>query len=155
MQYKKYTMAFFSGLLSIWLLLLAAGHFFHITALQSLSTDARISAAVMFMLIGFFHLIKPGKLSYMINGMLPFPHFLVIFTGMLEMLLGAGLLFPATQFYAGWGLMILLVLMFPANIRVAVKQLPAPGGLPAKAWYTWSRLLFQPVYILWIWWEIS
>lgn len=148
-------MAFFSGLCSIALLLLAIGYGFHIPALQPLSFDARIAAAVMFLLIGFFHLLKPRKLTYMVEGMLPFPHLLVIFTGILEMLLGAGLLFPGAFYYAGWGLMLLLVAMFPANIRVAVKQLPAPGGLPSKPWYTWSRLLFQPVYILWIWWAIN
>lgn len=148
-------MAFFSGLCSIALLLLAIGYIFSIAALQQLPFDARISAAVMFLLIGFFHLLKPGKLIYMIEGWFPFPRFLILFTGVLEMLLGVGLLFPATQYYAGWGLIILLVAMFPANIRVAVQQLPAPGGLPAKPWYTWSRLLFQPLYILWILWAIN
>jgi len=148
-------MAFFSGLLTIALLLLGIGYLFHIPALLTLPADARISAAVMFLLIGFFHLMKPRKLTYMVEGMLPYPYLLVIITGIMEMLLGAGLLFPVTWNYAGWGLMLLLVAMFPANIRVAVKQLPAPGGLPAKPWYTWSRLLFQPVYILWIWWAIN
>ena len=148
-------MAFFSGLCSIALLLLGIGYLFHIPALLTLPFDARISAAVMFLMIGFFHLLKPRKLTYMVEGMLPFPYLLIIVTGIMEMLLGAGLLFPDTYYYAGWGLMLLLVAMFPANIRVAVKQLPAPGGLPAKPWYTWSRLLFQPVYILWIWWAIN
>lgn len=148
-------MAFFSGLCSIALLLLAIGYLFQIPALQQFQTDARISAAVMFILIGFMHLLKPRKLSYMIEGMIPWPVFTVLFTGVLEMLLGAGLLFSSTQYYAGWGLMILLVAMFPANIRVAVLNLPAPGGLPSKPWYIWSRLLFQPVYILWIWWAIN
>ncbi|PSL46618.1 putative membrane protein [Chitinophaga niastensis] len=148
-------MAFFSGLCSIGLLLLAIGYIFHIPTLQLLQNDARISAAVMFLLIGFFHIAKPRKLTYMIEGMLPAPNALVIFTGVLELLLGAGLLFPLTKHHAGWGLIILLIALFPANIRVAVKQLPPPGGLPAKPWYTWSRLLFQPVYILWIWWAIQ
>ncbi|NLR79784.1 DoxX family protein [Chitinophaga eiseniae] len=147
-------MAFFSGLCSIMLLLWATGHLLGISSLQALSTDARISAAVMFVLIGVAHLVSPRKLVYMIEGMLPFPLSLVIFTGILEILLGAGLLMPAFQYYAGWGLIILLIAMFPANIRVAVKKLPAPGGLPAKPWYTWSRLLFQPLYIWWIWWVI-
>lgn len=148
-------MAFFSGLCSIALLLLAIGYIFQVPLLQQLPADARISAAVMFLLIGFTHLLKPGKLTYMIEGMIPHPLFMVLFTGALEILLGAGLLFPATQYYAGWGLMILLVAMFPANIRVAVLNLPAPGGLPSRPWYIWSRLLFQPVYILWIWWAIN
>ncbi|MGF6846954.1 putative membrane protein [Chitinophaga sp. W3I9] len=148
-------MAFFSGLCSIALLLLAIGYIFQIPLLQQLPADARISAAVMFLLIGGTHLVKPRKLTYMIEGMIPYPLFMVLFTGALEVLLGAGLLFSATQYYAGWGLMILLVAMFPANIRVAVLNLPAPGGLPSKPWYIWSRLLFQPVYILWIWWAIN
>ncbi|MGF6925164.1 putative membrane protein [Chitinophaga sp. W2I13] len=148
-------MAFFSGLCSIALLLLAIGYIFQIPLLQQLPADARISAAVMFLLIGVTHLVKPRKLTYMIEGMIPYPLFMVLFTGALEVLLGAGLLFSATQYYAGWGLMILLVAMFPANIRVAVLNLPAPGGLPSKPWYIWSRLLFQPVYILWIWWAIN
>ncbi|MDR6569489.1 Uncharacterized membrane protein [Chitinophaga ginsengisegetis] len=148
-------MAFFSGLCSIALLLLAIGYIFQIPLLQQLPADARISAAVMFLMIGVTHLLKPRKLTYMIEGMIPYPLFMVLFTGALEILLGAGLLFPATQYYAGWGLIILLVAMFPANIRVAVLNLPAPGGLPSKPWYIWSRLLFQPVYILWIWWAIN
>lgn len=147
-------MAFFSGLCSMMLLLWAIGHLLGISSLQALSMDARVAAAVMFVMIGVAHLVSPRKLVYMIEGMLPFPFSLVIFTGILEILLGVGLLIPALQYYAGWGLIILLIAMFPANIRVAVKKLPAPGGLPAKPWYTWSRLLFQPLYIWWIWWVI-
>lgn len=116
-------MAFFSGLCSIALLLLAIGYIFQIPLLQQLPADARISAAVMFILIGFTHLLKPRKLSYMIEGMIPWPVFTVLFTGVLELLLGIGLLIPSIQYYAGWGLMILLVAMFPANIRVAVLNL--------------------------------
>lgn len=145
-------MAFLSGLLSIGALLLLAGYVFNMPYLQQLQTDARMSAAVMFMLIGFMHLAKPDKLTYMISGMLPYAHALVIVSGVLEIVLGIGLLFPSTRVYAAWALIVLLVLMFPANINVAVKQLPAPGGLPAQPWYTWSRLAFQPVYIAWIWW---
>ena len=145
-------MAFLSGLLSIGALLLLIGYIFNIPYLQQLPVDARISTAVMFMLIGCMHLAKPDKLTYMIRGILPYAHALVIISGVLEIGLGIGLLFPATRVYAAWALIILLLLMFPANINVAVKQLPAPGGLPSKPWYTWSRLAFQPIYCIWIWW---
>lgn len=145
-------MAFLSGLLSIGALLLLAGYVFNMPYLQQLQTDARMSAAVMFVLIGFMHIARPDKLTYMISGILPYAHTLVIVSGALEIVLGIGLLFPSTRVYAAWALIVLLVLMFPANINVAVKQLPAPGGLPAQPWYTWSRLVFQPVYIAWIWW---
>lgn len=94
-------MAFFSGLCSMMLLLWAIGHLLGISSLQVLSTDARIAAAVMFVLIGVAHLVKPRKLVYMMEGMLPFPFSLIIFTGILEILLGVGLLIPAFQYYAG------------------------------------------------------
>jgi len=145
-------MAFLSGLLSIGALLLLTGYLFNIPYLQQLPVDARISAAVMFVLIGSMHLAKPEKLTYMIAGILPYAHALVIISGVLEIVFGIGLLFPSTRMYAAWALIVLLILMFPANIHVAVKQLPAPGGLPAAPWYTWSRLAFQPIYCIWIWW---
>lgn len=145
-------MAFLSGLLTIGLLLLLTGHLFSITWLQQLQNDAMIAAAVMFVLIGIMHLATPRKLTYMIEGWLPYALELVLISGVLEIVFGIGLLVPAVSIYAAWGLILLLIAMFPANIYVAVKQLPAPGGLPAKAWYTWSRLAFQPVYIAWVWW---
>jgi uncharacterized membrane protein len=147
-------MAFFAGLLSISLLILLIGYIFNIPYLLLYVNDMRISAAIMFLLIGAAHLIVPNKMVYMIDKFLPYAYALVIFTGVLEILLGTGLLFPSIQYYAGWSLMVLLVLMFPANIYVAVKHLPAPGEISGSPWYTWSRLAFQPVYILWIWWCI-
>lgn len=143
-------MAFLSGLLSISLLLLLSGFISGNQYLLQWQHDARIAAAVMFMMIGTMHLLKPRKLTYMIEGWLPFAFALVIITGVLEIIGGIGLLIPATAAYAKWGLIILLICMFPANIRVAVKHLPAPGGLPSKPWYTWSRLAFQPLYIIWL-----
>jgi len=148
-------MAFFSGLLSISLLSLLAGFVFQLPYLLHFPHDAGIAAASMFIMIGCMHLLNPGKLTYMIEPWLPYALQLVILSGIGEIVLGTGLLFPATQWYAACGLTFLLILMFPANIYVAVKQLPAPGGLPAKPWYTWSRLAFQPVYIAWIWYSLS
>ena len=110
-------------MLSIGALLLLTGYIFNIPYLQQLPVDARISATVMFVLIGCMHLAKPAKLTYMIAGILPYAHALVIISGVLEIVFGIGLLFPSTRLYAAWALIVLLILMFPANIRVAIKQL--------------------------------
>ncbi|GAB3981738.1 hypothetical protein GCM10028806_51980 [Spirosoma terrae] len=144
-------MAFLSGLLSIAALLYGAGWLTQTTFLLNLQHDALLSAASMFVMIGLMHLRKPEKLTYMIDNFLPNARLLVLLSGVAEIGLGLGLLLPVTRVWSAWGLIILLIAMFPANINVAVKQLPPPGGLPAKPWYVWSRLLFQPVYILWIW----
>lgn len=144
-------MAFFFGLVSIGGLLYGIGWLTQTTYLLNLHHDALLAAAAMFVMISLSHLRKPGQLAYMIPTFLPNPRLLVLLSGAAELALGIGLLFPATRFWAAWGLIILLVAIFPANINVAVNNLPPPGGLPAKPWYVWSRLLFQPVYILWIW----
>ena len=143
-------MAFFIGLLTIGALSWGLGWLFGIPYLLDIHHSALVAAAVMFILIGFTHLRKPEQLTYMIANFLPNARALVLLSGVAEILLGTGLLIPATQALAAWGLITLLVLIFPANINVAINQLPPPGGLPAKPWYVWSRLLFQPVYAAWI-----
>ncbi|MEX2346995.1 MAG: DoxX family membrane protein [Balneolaceae bacterium] len=144
-------MAFFAGLLSITLLVMLVSRLAGIKAFQSFWDAGRLSAVIMFVQVGIMHLTSPEDLVYMIEGFMPFPYELIILTGVTEIVLALGLLWQRTRKSAAWLLMIQLAAMFPANIYVAVMELPAPGGLPASPWYTWTRLLFQPVYIWWIW----
>lgn len=144
-------MAFFAGLLSITLLIMLLCHLTGIRAFQSFWDAGRLAAVIMFVQVGIMHLTRPEELVYMIDGFMPFPYELVILTGFTEIVFALGLLWRRTRKAAAWLLMAQLVAMFPANIFVAVMELPAPGGLPASPWYTWSRLLFQPVFIWWIW----
>ena len=144
-------MAFFLGLLSISALLYGIGWFTQTPYLLNTHHDALLSTTAMFVMIGLTHLRKPEQLMYMIPKFMPDAWLLVIVSGIAEIVLGFGLLFSSTHYWAAWGLILLLIAIFPANINVAVNNLPPPGGLPAKPWYVWSRLLFQPIYILWIW----
>ena len=144
-------MAFFAGLLSITLLIMLVTRLAGIRAFQSFWEAGRMAAAVMFIQVGIMHLTRPEELVYMIEGFIPYPTEIIILTGVTEIVLAMGLLWRRTRKMAGWLLMAQLVAVFPANIYVAVMELPAPGGLPASPWYTWSRLLFQPVFIWWVW----
>jgi uncharacterized membrane protein len=145
-------MAFFLGLCSIFALLWLVGVLFGVEIFRDYAFIARWAASLMFLFIGVTHLVKPRALIYMIENFLPYAKELIYFSGVLEILFAVGLLFPATQRLSAWGLILLLIAVFPANINVAIQQLPPPGGLPAKPWYVWSRLAFQPVYIAWIGW---
>jgi uncharacterized membrane protein len=146
-------MAFFLLLVSIWLLLWIVSPFAFRQELASHRKKGRIAAAVAFILIGISHLATPEKMTYMVADWLPYANELVLVTGLAEILGGIGLVWPRFQRLAALGLILLLVVMFPANIYVALHQLLPPGGLPAKPWYVWTRLLFQPLYIAWIWWS--
>ncbi|MEZ0540029.1 DoxX family protein [Fibrella arboris] len=147
-------MAFFLGLVSITALLYGAGWLTHNAYLLTVQNDRLLATVVMFVLIGSTHLRKPETLTYMVPAGLPNARLLVLLSGIAEIGLGIGLLVPEVRTWAAWGLIVLLVLIFPANINVAVNNLPPPGGLPAKPWYVWSRLLFQPAYSLWIYYSV-
>ncbi|MEQ9217268.1 MAG: hypothetical protein RLO17_04455 [Cyclobacteriaceae bacterium] len=145
-------MAFFIGLLAFTLAVWGISKLIGRGVFQNFKTSARLATTIMFVQVGMIHLINPSALTYMIEGFLPYPKLLVIVSGISEIILGLGLWWERTRKISAWILMIQLVMMFPANINVAVNNLSAPGGLPSEAWYTWSRLAFQPLYILWIYW---
>ena len=145
-------MAFFIGLLSITLSVWGISKFIGLKIFQEFKTSARLATIIMFVIIGTMHLINPSALTYMIEGFLPYPKLLVIISGISEIILGLGLWWERSRKISAWLLIIQLVMMFPANINVAINHLSAPGGLPSQGWYTWSRLAFQPLYILWVYW---
>jgi len=72
-----------------------------------------------------------------------------IIVGIAEILGGIGLMIPMTQIYAAWGLILLLIAVFPANIY----HLTSKGaGMKIPIWFLWVRL---PLQFLLIWWAYS
>src|SRR5262245_24659969 len=73
----------------------------------------------------------------------------VIVSGIAEIVLGAMLLVPRTLRLAAWGLISLLIAVFPANIHVYMHQeIMADVSPTAHFW----RLPFQGVLIAWAFW---
>ena len=75
---------------------------------------------------------------------------LVYLSGVFEILGGLGLILPATRKVAAFGLIALLVAVFPANLNMAINHLPL-GDQPVAAWLLWARLPLQAVLIAWAW----
>lgn len=80
---------------------------------------------------------------------LPFHKGLVFWSGIFEVVLGILLLVPGTSRAAAWGMIALLIAVFPANIHVYQNQhlLPAPSLVHIL------RLPLQAVFILWAFWH--
>lgn len=76
---------------------------------------------------------------------LPEPKWLVALSGLIEIGLGIGLLFPQTRIWAAWGIIALLLAVFPANIYMAT----ADKFLGLSPWLRWGRLPLQGVLIWW------
>lgn len=100
---------------------------------------------VAYILAGINHFLKPQFYEKMLTGFLPYPSALNIISGVAEIVLGIGLMIPATRIISAWGIVLLLIAIFPANINMALH--PDKWSIPAVALY--CRL---PLQLLLIWW---
>lgn len=107
------------------------------------SLPARIIGA-FFIAAGIYHFANPQPYIAMMPSYLPAPATLVAISGVAEMLGGVGVFLPATRVVAGWGLIALLLAVFPANLQVALHGWP---GVDLPQWVLWARLPLQPVFI--------
>lgn len=80
---------------------------------------------------------------------LPWHLALVYISGVAEIGLGALLLFEQWSVLAAWGLMALLIAVFPANIHMALHPALFSWASPINLWL---RLPLQGVLIAWAYW---
>jgi uncharacterized membrane protein len=106
--------------------------------------------ALFFIAAGLNHFRTPGLYLAMMPPWVPWPNAANVISGLAEMLGGIGLLVPATRAAAGWGLILLLAAVFPANLHVALLgHMPGFSFSPATLWV---RLPFQGVLMAWLYW---
>jgi len=72
-------------------------------------------------------------------------------SGAFEILGGLGLFIPATRRAAAWGLVLLLIAVFPANIYMAMHPVEA-GAASIAPVLRWGRLPLQLVLTWWLLW---
>ena len=112
--------------------------------------------AVFYVFAGMMHFVAPEFYLQMMPPWLPWHAALVALSGLAEIALGVMVLVPSTQRIAAWGLIALLIAVYPANIHMAVNQVPLnyrPAWMeqptPLQAWL---RLPMQFVLMAWAWW---
>ncbi len=110
-------------------------------------TRWRWVAAVFFALAGVNHFLKPHFYEEIVPPGFPSPKILVMVSGLAEIAGGVGLVVRPARRLAGWGLIALLLAVYPANIYMAAH--PERFGVPA--WILWARLPLQVVFLVWVW----
>lgn len=113
-------------------------------------TAARWALALFFVVAGLNHFRDPALYVAMMPPFLPAPEALNVVSGLAEVLGGLGVLWPRTRRLSGYGLIALLVAVFPANVHVALQG--EMVGVAAPPWALWARLPLQVVFIAWVWW---
>ncbi len=101
--------------------------------------------AAVYTLAGLNHFRSPRFYVYMMPPFIPLPKLMVDLSGLAEIVLGIGLFFPVTRVWAAWGVIALLIAVFPANVFMAVSDKFAHF----PAWLLWGRLPLQGVLIWW------
>jgi uncharacterized membrane protein len=125
-----------------------------VARLRILSTAQRIGvalAAIFYMVAGALHFLKPEPYLRIMPPYIPWHVAMVRVSGAFEILGGLGLLVPATRRAAAWGLVALLIAVFPANIYMATHPIEA-GAASIAPVLRWGRL---PLQLLLVWWLLS
>ncbi|MBT8296422.1 MAG: DoxX family protein [Gramella sp.] len=104
--------------------------------------------AFMYIIAGIFHFLKPKMYMRIMPRYLPAHKSLVYLSGMAEILLGIGLLFPATKNLAIYGIILMLSIFFLVHFYMLSSE-KAAAGLPK--WILIVRIPLQFVLIWWAW----
>lgn len=111
----------------------------------------RVILAICIIIVGTLHFAVPDPFVKIVPDYLPYHLELVYISGFFEILGGIGILVPPVSQAAAWGLLLLFIAVFPANINMAVNEIDLPG-IPDSSALRWGRLPLQAVLIAWAWW---
>ncbi len=98
---------------------------------------------------GTMHFVNPDFFIRIVPPYIPYPAELVALSGAIEISLGLLLWVPGWSQQAAWGIIALLIAVFPANIYLFQHQEIVPASSTAHL----VRLLLQGVFILWAYWH--
>ena len=111
--------------------------------ISKIKTISIIIMTLFYIGAGINHFINPDWFVRIVPPILPFKITIVYISGIFEVILGCLLIFPKTRFIAGWGLILLLLAVYPANIYVALTNGKA---MDTTTMIAWVRLPFQFVF---------
>ena len=102
--------------------------------------------AVMYIIAGIFHFLKPRAYLRIMPRYLPKPKLLVYLSGGTEILLGLGLLLPETKTIAIYAIILMLVIFLLFHFYMLSSK-KAGAGIPV-----WALILRLPLQFVLIWW---
>ena len=109
--------------------------------------------AAFYAFAGVNHFRAPEFYLPIMPPYLPWHEELVFVSGVAEVIIGVGLLIPRTRIPAAWGAIALLVAVYPANIHMALADVPIGDPPHSAGVMRWVRLPLQFVLIAWAWWH--
>ena len=102
--------------------------------------------SAFFINVGIDHFVNPDFYLSIMPPAFPLHLEAVYISGFFEVLGGVGVLIPRLRKIAGWGLVALLIVVYPANIYMAIRP-EAFSDTPVMLLYL--RLAFQFLFFYW------
>ena len=93
-----------------------------VTQKYDLLLAARIGMCAMLCFTAVGHFAFTKGMAMMLPPIVPLKNEIIYLTGLLEILLGVGLLIPRLTVYSGWLLIAFFIVLLPANIYSSIKQ---------------------------------
>ena len=110
-------------------------------------TLASVPFGLAYIWIGVQHFTNTAWFEPIVPAVLGDPSLWVLVTGVMEVLIGAGLLLPRTRAYAALTSVLFLVAVYWANLNMWVNDIPLDGTTFGNGWHV-LRLLAQLGMIL-------
>jgi len=114
---------------------------------DTLQTILKGVFAAFFIYAGISHFRNPAFFLKITPKWVPVPEKVNLFVGAVEIALGIALMIPTVQSLAAWGIIALLIAVFPANVYHYQKA----KKKGKYVWQTLARLPVQALLILWAW----
>ena len=113
--------------------------------------SARIALSVMLLFTSIGHFAYTEGMVLMMPDFIPYKKEMVYFTGIIEILAAIGLQIPRVRVLAAWLLILFFVLILPANVNAAIKQVDYEKGTfeGSGTSYLWFRVPLQILFIVW------
>ena len=99
----------------------------------------------IFAVSGVVHLARPEVYEPLMPSWVPRHREVILGSGVAELACAAGLAVPATRRTAGWVSALLLVAVFPGNVKMAVDARQVDGSGPKARGFKAATLLRLPV----------
>lgn len=106
--------------------------------------------AAFYIFGGVNHFRNPDFYLAIMPPYLPWHGAAVFWTGVAEILVGIGVLIPATRKVSCWGIIALLVLFMPVHVHMLVNADQFPDAPVA---FLWLRFPIQLLLGVWAWWH--
>ena len=80
--------------------------------------------SLLYIIVGLNHFTNTNFFVAIVPPIIDWKQEVVLISGVIEVLLGILLLFNQTRKFAAWGIILLLITVFPANIYLYISDFP-------------------------------